>query len=265
MATITYTPTQYQIPAFTSHTVNAMEPALGSVEYSPNQSFVFPMQSSPSNAVPSTLPLRRPVSMQIDSSPSPRRTGPQRKSVSALPTFSFNATDTSGLDSLGASAQSTGEPSPTTPSKAMRHRRGASEFVGGNSQFGVPGLVSTSPTKTQWTESDVATTGSPAKKPGHSHRRSAAISGHDLPSILQSRDTPPPTSQLSTEAYEAAHARKTSAISFAPSIGRESISEQGDADGAFTSPRSMSSSFAMRPRVGFVENVEIIPRPLSTI
>lgn len=233
-------------PSFAKDIHPTMEQQIAPIDYTPNPNFVFPLQAASS---PGMTPARRPMSLSLDPNSSPKMHSSQRKSVSALPTFTFNASNTSGLSAESVST-SAGQISPTTPSRAMRHRRGASEFVGGNSRFGPPSLVSTSPIK-GFDASPIhaprtLSTGSPAKRHGHAHRRSAALSANDISKVIPQGDANFP------------------------------YVTDNDLVGNADTPKSMGASYSAqsvrdyegahsRPRVGFSDNVTIIPRPLSTI
>lgn len=151
-----------------------MDNSLGPVHLVPNPDFVFPARPIQAHDV-SSSPSKRPVSMHLDLTSTQARPRTQRQSVSTLPTFTFNASNTSGM----GDQPSPPFPSPTltipgTPSKNLGHRRRASEFVGGDSRYGVSTLVSTSPSKLPETlpiADDISTTGSPARRRGHSTLR----------------------------------------------------------------------------------------------
>lgn len=247
-----------------------MDPSAASVHLVPNPDFVFPVRPTNESSAPSAS-SRRPVSMHLNLGSVPARgRAHQRQSVSTLPTFTFNATDASGLGQSNPPLPSPALTIPSTPARG--HRRRASEFVGGDSRYGVSTLVSTSPSKPSETlplPPDQPTTGSPGRRRGHAHRRSAAISGHDLASILQPRDanvapqtavpllfakdtarTPSPPCLLDDDVHPAARE-----FTFgASSSGSPSMPN-----------RPFTARPASRPRVGFSENVEYIPRPLSTV
>ncbi|PSK60806.1 hypothetical protein B9Z65_956 [Elsinoe australis] len=215
------------------------------VEYVANTTFSFPQQpQQPSSHAP-----RRTASLHLNSSTPQRISNLERRSASTLPTFSFNASDTSGragdspprLPALDA---------PSSVSRGLGHRRGASEFVGG-SKYSAPNLVSSSPAKSldpSVTSPNAASLGSPVRKRGHAHRRSAAVSAHDLQSILQPRDANIGTSQADT------------AIS--PATTDPSPDDPVKSQDLDNSPDQTPQA---RPRVGFANRIEFIPRPLSTI
>lgn len=154
----------------------------------------------------------------------------------------------------------------------MGHRRRASEFVGGDSRYGVSTLISNSPSKPVAAlplSTEQQDPGSPARRRGHAHRRSVAVAGHDLNSILQPKDanlapqlacsaspikgrsrSPSPSPATSTEDVS----REQSALS------KPSVLPFGADEG-----RPRTALPLTRPRVGFSEDIEYIPRPLSTV
>jgi hypothetical protein len=109
--------------------------------------------------------------------------------------------------------------------------------------------------------------GSPSRRRGHAHRRSTAISGHDLASILQPRDAnvrpqtavpQTPTEPISQPQYP----------SPAKSVNEERTSSESVLT-VLSPPGSLAEEPVTRPpsrpRVGFSEKIEFIPRPLSTV
>lgn len=247
-----------------------MDPSAASVHLVPNPEFVFPARSPTSNDDAS--PTKRPVSMHLNLSPPSRQRSHQRQSVSTLPTFTFNATDATGLGQPSPPLPSPTLALPTTPSRSLGHRRRASEFVGGDSRYGVSTLVSTSPSKPADIlplPTDQPTTGSPARRRGHAHRRSAAISGHDLASILQPRDANAalPMTSTSSAAKELSPGPSPPLPSSEESLREDSTGLSASAFSPRTSNdvRPFTAYPSTRPRVGFSENIEYIPRPLSTV
>ncbi|KAK4195671.1 hypothetical protein QBC40DRAFT_18430 [Triangularia verruculosa] len=259
----------------------------GSIPPPPNPPFVFPARPSSSSAsAPSTFSRatgRRPrsaiephiaglaLSKEVDNS-KPR--------TPALPNFSFNP---------GASLPSTLSPesaylspaqSPSAPSSprtaATRpgghgHRRGGSEFVGGKLRDGEAiTITNVSPTKP---ESGMA---SPMLQPtrprrGHAHRRSAAISSHDLASII----LPPANHNLKGGSAPASPAfpnrpngQELPAAEPSPkpepTIGSTSQAPTDSGDVCMTDAERISKPPA-RNRVGFSDTLEYIPRPLSLV
>ncbi|KAH0173719.1 hypothetical protein KCU67_g1136, partial [Aureobasidium melanogenum] len=224
--------------------------------------FVFPPR--PTTEQSAMSPSRRPVSMNLAPTSHHGRSRSARQSTSALPTFSFNSSDTSGRLDNQPSSPTTLTP-PTSPPKSAGHRRGASELVGGDSRMGL--MLGPSPSKHLGALPVPDLSGSPSRRRGHAHRRSTAISGHDLNSILQPRDAnvrpqsanpPTPTESVTQPQY--------------PSPSK-SVNEERKSSESVLTVLSHSGSIAeepiarppSRPRVGFSEKIEFIPRPLSTV
>ncbi|EEY18562.1 conserved hypothetical protein [Verticillium alfalfae VaMs.102] len=266
----------------------------------PNPPFIFPARPGSSSA-PSSYSRasgRRPQSAIESPSRSafndnsPQSADRPRRSP-ALPDFSFNpgasmaADNNVSLLSPPMSPLSPRQiPSPSKPG-GHGHRRGGSEFVGGNIRSGGSiAVMSTSPTKS---ESGFA---SPAFQPpqlgeppaggrrrGHAHRRSAAISSHDLTLILQPpkpanalRGSSAPNSpadfgrrpgespemspvQLPVPATPTAEP-STSGTPVESELAAPELPVQ-------TTPRA--SRPVPRARVGFSDTLEFIPRPLSLV
>ncbi|CAD6445897.1 f285e07e-2d07-4b69-aafa-5b4d491b9876 [Sclerotinia trifoliorum] len=197
--------------------------------------FVFPARASLSSA-PSPFPRtsgRRPMSIPTE-----------------LPSFSFNQSTTSS-----ASPAISPPVSPcfanfdlSNSPRAAVHRRGTSEFIGGDGKVGSSaGLMSTSPTQGD----NVLPPPNPGRR-GHAHRRSAAVSAHDIKMILNHNapNTPSiprggsaPTSPSSHENQQAA-----------PGPAKPASSDDASA-----------VKILNRARVGFSANVEFIPRPVSVV
>ena len=262
----------------------------------PNPPFVFPIQPEASNVASSHA--RTPSNGDASGSRRPAgRSRPQRISINKLPAFDFGPTVQSPANRTPSPAHS---PTRRTPPIHHGHRRNNSEYVGGDVTNGGPVLVSASPTKSEQSTGhgrsdsgplrDDGTNGSPpalgtsaadhegpllppsgarlglpTTRRGHAHRRSGAISSHDLSMILKPASemkggsaptTPsdsmfqrplPPELDRSVSQPEITSATQNSLISTAPD-------EQSPHPGA---PRSS--------RVGFSDVLEFIPRPLSTI
>jgi hypothetical protein len=182
----------------------------------------------------------------------------RQKSVSALPAFSFNPS--------GAASQVTGTSPPqsptdlpATPAKPIPggHRRGGSEFIGGDTRSSGMSLLSSSPTKGDGIlplPNAALRPGPPAGRRGHAHRRSGAISSHDLTSIMN-----PPAPILSGSAPSTPSEGNEFAFGhrFNRSVSQPSLRDN-------TSEDDLSARPPSRARVGFSDRVEYI-RPLSTI
>ncbi|KAH9433372.1 hypothetical protein MCOR02_005420 [Pyricularia oryzae] len=163
---------------------------------------------------------------------------------------------------------------PTRPGN-HGHRRGGSEFVGGQIRSGdAITVLSTSPTKS---ESGFA---SPQLKPanprrGHAHRRSAAISSHDLSMILkptnpQPRGSSAPSSPVVNEPVQTFSFPNLAESAPEPKALDLPKTEESSVD-APTEPEPVQeeAKAPVRPvnraRVGFSDTLEFIPRPLSLV
>ena len=224
------------------------------------------MKPEPSSSSPSPIPdsetsasqRKRPLS----------KTRPQHISVNALPPFDFNPS------SAGSSATLSPSP-PRSPNKAashpsrVGHRRGGSEFIGGDGSADGPGLMSTSPTKGEGMLPPpplAAKGGPPGGRRGHAHRRSGAVSSHDISNIVwpsnvdASRAESAPTTPSEPgiiQQYLPNHDKAASQ----PSL----VSAKVQPPSPVSRHASLSSIGHARPRVGFSDTLEFIPRPLSTI
>ncbi|ROT36753.1 hypothetical protein SODALDRAFT_361569 [Sodiomyces alkalinus F11] len=291
---------------------NAPQPSPRTVP-PPNPPFVFPARepSVPTQA-PARSTARRPRSVvemsglstatkvdKVDteegsSVPVPVPTRPAGRP--SLPSFNFNPGASLPPDSTPAFLSPPLSPrSPRHgPSASLTgghgHRRGGSEFVGGNVRTGESiTVMSTSPTKSESGFASPAfqppSVGAPSPSPGgrrrgHNHRRSAAISSHDLTLILQPPQRPGSFRGSSAPASPAGFGHKfedprTSAseqfsMPRTPDLEQEkpddnkqpTSEESEDSADIQTTPRVRP---APRARVGFSDELEFIPRPLSLV
>ncbi|KAK4942132.1 hypothetical protein LTR10_018024 [Elasticomyces elasticus] len=137
------------------------------------------------------------------------------------------------------------------------HRRGVSEFVGGGNNG--PQMVSTSPEKPEYRPPPPVT----AASRGHAHRRSQAVSISDI-------DT---SELIKANALSKARAGSSPttpsdgalAFSFPRASPQMRQSMSNIVRTPPSSPRRRGSAPGVRPRVGFSEHVDVIPRPLSLI
>lgn len=201
----------------------------------------------------------------------------RRRRPPPLPDFSFHpgaapATDSSLL------SPSFGPSSPRPIPNHVGHRRGGSEFVGGKLKSGESiTLMSTSPTRSEsgLASPTLAAPAGPRKhQRGHSHRRSGAISSHDLSLILQA--SPSPSSRGSSAPASPAIFHDQHAFPRFEDRGTVEPPATG-ADGVATSKENVvlenpSRSLpelgpkpTTRARVGFSDTLEFIPRPLSMV
>ena len=258
----------------------------------PNPPFVFPVPSDVMNEAHahgrSTSNLvvtgsRRPAS----------RSRPQQLSLNALPAFEFSPSTPSLVDRPPSPPRSPSRKTPP-PYHMVGHRRNGSEFVGGDISNGGPVLVSSSPTRNEHSkphqrdtsghgDNGVALDGqasrgtsflqcedplhsqldarpTPARR-GHAHRRSGAISNHDLSTILRpstdgkggSAPTTPLDGNFQYTPPVDHFIPQPTTTSTTPSV-------------PMTEDKSLSTSEELRSRaVEFSDVLEYIPRPLSTI
>lgn len=246
----------------------------------PNPPFIFPARQSPSSA-PSSFSRatgRRPKSAFDLKGPGPgfsTLANSQGKSVPPpLPSFSFGTS--SGAAPVSPDSGITSPPkSPISPGeksilRAAGHRRGGSEFIGGDGKTGTGTiLMSTSPTKTdedQTAQTGTASLGPSAGRRGHAHRRSAAISCHDLSMILKptsvsgGRGGSAPTSPSENE-NQRFNFPIGSSHGLTNSISDPNIVPRLPGSSPPDSPKREQT----RARVGFSETLEFIPRPLSLV
>ena len=192
-------------------------------------------------------------------------------SLHSLPAFEFNPSVTDGASQSSGSATSSPTRSLPISTRSGGHRRGGSEFIGGDGSVDGPGLMSTSPTKGGGTLPSPAGVrqGPPGGRRGHAHRRSGAVSHHDLSAILKpphevdSRSGSAPTTPSeidNTHDFSPTSDKASSQLSLVPSQSPPLPSpSRGEVLSGLASPSQP------RPRVGFSETVEFIPRPLSTV
>ena len=242
------------------------------VDLLPNPDFVFPSvnplgpvptMSKPSSSAPSASTMQLASSTRRESATLSARRG----SAHALPNFVFNPSASSSSLLPNTPPQSPHVKAPATPSRTIGHRRGGSEYVGGDGNGG-GGLKSASPTKSETAlpiPSAAGRHGPPAGRKGHAHRRSAAMSSHDLSDIVNPKDQPLPPPPIR---HGSAPVSPVESFWSSSSTGQESESLSSVVSASPPSvdrePDSPSSRAIPRVRVGFSERVEYI-RPLSTI
>ncbi|PPJ53901.1 hypothetical protein CBER1_04616 [Cercospora berteroae] len=226
-----------------------MAAAAPKIEMQPNPEFSFPRLPPPGDHTLHLEPRRtshgRPLSMNVDVRPATAdaRNSHKRAATQQLPTFKFNAGDASGLQAEQLSSQPV-EPNAMTPSRGG-HRRNHSELVGG---VGLNSALSSSPTRPSTLDKP--------KRAHHSHRRSAAISSHEIHDLLAAAEPQP---------------RLSSSLPSTPLDHPFSHQRTGSNAAALHDPfgpvldNAASTRPPSRRQVGFSENVEYIPRPLSTI
>ena len=264
----------------------------------PNPPFVFPLRHDAtyeagshgrSSSNLATIGSRRPAG----------RSRPHQLSLNALPAFDFSPAGTSPVNLPSSPPRS---PTRRTPPHHHPggHRRNGSEFVGGDISNGGPVLISSSPTRNEHskghqtdvdevTGGDVAACSSkspgmnpgpvrsegvlhsqpeirpPTTKRGHTHRRSGAISSHDLSAILKP----------ATEAKGGSAPTTPSDVVFqhAFPLQMDRSTSRPTTTSSTQEPLMLSTQHQLpstneqhRSRVvGFSDHLEYIPRPLSTV
>lgn len=200
----------------------------------------------------------------------PSRIAARRPSAHVLPDFTFNPANSTSPPPSAPTPPDSPTSGPSSPPRPAGHKRGGSEFIGGDGSGG-SGLLSASPTKSDAALPTPCATGRVGSAPGprgHRHRRSAAISSHDLSFMLDSfglrsgpRGASAPVSPL-----EGGHQTAQRSLQ---QRSRSSPSSPFDLPVSFaTSSEDAGVSSAMKPpprvRVGFSDKIEYI-RPLSTV
>ncbi|MCJ1470787.1 hypothetical protein MMC07_009434 [Pseudocyphellaria aurata] len=231
----------------------------------PNPPFVFPMQPDPSDVVDS---VRRGSNPDVGRGRHARSSSrPQQLSLHSLPAFEFHPSASSSVTTQGGSPARSPTKMTSGPAPPSGHRRNGSGFIGGDTRSGGLGLVSTSPTAGEGTlpQPSTSRTGPPVNRRGHSHRRSGAISSHDLSMILNPPNEPRGSSAPTTPSNPSTES------SFPPHIERAAsqpiTTTSSKRNASIPSVHRASASFEgqPRPRVEFSDTLEYIPRPLSTI
>ncbi|KAL8665218.1 MAG: hypothetical protein Q9202_002440 [Teloschistes flavicans] len=195
-----------------------------------------------------------------------QRTRPQGLSFNALPDFEFHPSQSSNETSM-PSTPSSPTNSRIIPPHPTRHRRNGSEFIGGDGKNATTGLMSSSPTKGGGTlpPPPGARIGAPVGgRRGHAHRRSGAISSHDVSAILK------PTNEVRSGSAPSTPSDPLVQPALPPILDRSISQPNPISPSANALPEAhhrqrSSTSGQARPRVGFSDHVEFIPRPLSTI
>lgn len=184
----------------------------------------------------------------------------QRVSRSArpapLPAFTFSPHTSSGQASPSPTKSTFSDMPHSAGSSIIGHRRRGSEFVGGAN--GGPQLISSSPEKPEYRPPPVS--GPPR---GHTHRRSQAVSISDIEasdlikaaalSKARAGSTPTTPSEIAQQ------------FSFPRQSPQPRQSPPQTSRSPPSSPLRRDSAPGIRPRVGFADRVEMIPRPLSLI
>ncbi|KAK0624676.1 hypothetical protein B0T17DRAFT_249613 [Bombardia bombarda] len=252
----------------------------------PNPPFVFPRLSSSPSSAPSSFSRatgRRPRSAIETSSPILALASEidlRKPKSPALPSFSFNPGADLPLPSMPDSTFLSPLQSPAFPASPRSipprhgHRRGASEFVGGSIRSGDSiTVLSTSPTKSDSGMPSPLLQPKPNQRRGHAHRRSAAISSHDLSSII----LPTPGQNLRGSSAPTSPAlNRPDHLDFPPPEHSPALSEpirssveviatRGEDVRRPVREAEQPPKATTRNRVGFSDTLEYIPRPLSLV
>lgn len=245
----------------------------GPIELIPNPDFVFPAKLDHISTRSSSSINRRPRSEQNLAATVNAASHRNRASVSALPlpSFSFNPAGAASAPTSALSTPPLSPPlspslqAPSTPSRS-RHKRGGSELIGGDRATGSVNIISTSPKQSEFIAPAATTTvhlGPPAGR-RHAHRRSGAISCHDLASIMQSKECNVPTRSGSAPTSPLDIDQKVFNFPTQPRRSSEQSMARASIDETMTGDDSSQRRPVSRARVGFADRVEYI-RPLSTI
>lgn len=191
-------------------------------------------------------------------------------SMSALPAFSFNPGNSNVLSTQEA-GNSSAVSAPTTPARAGRHRRTASELIGGNPRAGVPQHQSSSPMKA-WNERPLVPSahpfGSLPSRLEHRHRRTDTMSSQDMTNTYQTSQPPYSTSSMSSSDITLEANLELTSTSRMDGVPHPTASPLATPRFRHLAPGSdlpHAPKSPTRHRVGFSETLEFIPRPLSTI
>ena len=147
------------------------------------------------------------------------------------------------------------------------HRRNGSELVGGDGNVAMTAPSSASPTKSGFPLELPPTlyNGPPASRRGHAHRRSGAVSSHDLSDVMtpakESKGNSLPTTPSTSNDHCRLSPHFDNSFSHHPEV---SMSPTDDSIRSIPPEDNHANTFP-RPRVGFSDTIEFIPRPLSTI
>jgi hypothetical protein len=267
-------------PASTHFPSGQQSPILSSSGPLPNPPFVFPAR--PASSAPSSFSratVRRPRSaydFQIGAVGSIRdlQMGSGRSGPPPLPNFSFSqAAPSNNVSGIASPPQSPDSPSSirAIPTRPGGHRRGGSEFIGGDGKSGSGlGLMSTSPTKGEGVlppPTSQFSLGPSGARRGHAHRRSAAISCHDLSMIIKPPSSINPTFGGSAPTTPSANENQVMMFPSPDGTGDRSnltsfSCDKRETTGSSDSPPSRTTN---RNRVGFSDTIEFIPRPLSLV
>ena len=235
----------------------------GATQPETNSPFVFPGFQDPATMQDSyRIQAGTPEPVAGTRHPS-SRSRPNNLSISALPAFEFGAGSASSESTRGPSPSPTRSPIRRTPPPhhSTGHRRGGSEFVGGDVTN--PITAGVSPIKSEDLPLPLQKpSGPPTARRGHAHRRSGALSQHDLSMVLKppsdNRGGSAPTTpcDLSFQFPRPSH----------PEMDRSLSQPASTTFAEDNAPLpSKEENNQLRARVTFNNDPGYIPRPLSTI
>lgn len=228
---------------------------------SSNDGFQFPAGPLSHRRAPSTTtPTEPAVTRRIQ-----HRHRPSKISLHEMPPFEFGTGSAQVADTfnLPPPSHSPVRPTPSAP-QSTGHRRGGSEFVGGDIAHGGPVLVSTTPTSAEDAPHPPPSPpkGPPTARRGHAHRRSGAVSQSDVRKVMFQAPDHRGGSAPSTPSEPDFSQKRPSPERWNSHPGPNSSFSSSNR------PPSQTSDMALPPnrsRVGFSDTLEYIPRPLSTI
>lgn len=303
-----HNPRHLSLPLGPSLDLNDPKESLHSPELSPRMSgpppnppFVFPTTASMSapRSITSRPAGRRPrsaIDVPGQAFGTSRSSDNKLQNSPALPDFSFNPgakispnTLSPTLDDFLSPPRSPSSPRLSPARLGHGHRRGGSEFVGGEYRSGSARieLLSSSPTRSDsgLPSPDLAPLDRRSRGPAHrhAHRRSAAMSSHDLSGLIginlpknpmeTSRGSSAPSSPSGPELNKhfsfpmlRTEEKRQEAVQIVEDQMVTTAPEQTElptpaSPGPVPTPRK---SFT-KARVGFSDTLEFIPRPLSLV
>lgn len=207
----------------------------------PLPSFVFPAKaSSVIVSAPSNNSETPDTQFHLNSGPPYDTSINQKPTISCIPNYSFNKTH----DSRPVSPRS-------TTSRPGCHKRAASEFIGE-----IPSNTTMPLANDPCSLLPLQPKNSINQRRGHAHRRSAAISSGDLSMILKSK-MPLPTSA----SLPSTPALKNDSLHFLTDVPNSPVENKGHENSNHKSTLGMRT--LKNTRVGFSDDIQIIPRPLS--
>lgn len=251
-------------PAVEQASTFSVTPSASNAAPESNPRFVFPMQSEVSET--NTSLQGSHFTPTSGTRRSADRSRPQRLSFNVLPAFDFNPSGSSNTTRGSPGRSPSTNVAPYLDRSKSGHRRNGSEFIGGDGKDGGGTTISTSPTKGDGVRPPPAAShsGPSSGRRGHAHRRSGAVSSHDLSDILK------PSLEPRGSSLPATPSDPKEESTFSPILARST--SQPEVGSSVNAPPSNISSVKnravgaqSRTRVGFSDTVEFIPRPLSTI